>query len=184
MNFEEGKSYNAVVNGQIWTFVYDGTDPEDEEILWITWESGEEEGHSTDYLIPKVEEVGMLQASGIVYPQGMTEDHQWNALQEIIQKPRYFFAGMEVPRAMVLTYHFAPDELLSDLYDRRSDYMDFIYDPDSKLLSVTTPKRVEFPQWIKSKLNVTGIMRIEEEDKTVWKIDCANGDYLKAKIST
>lgn len=180
MNFEKGKAYNAVVNGQIWAFIYDGTDPEDQEILWITWESGEEEGHSKNYLLPKVEEVGMLQASGIVYPKGKTEEDQWNALQEIIKKPRYFFAGMEVPRAMVLTYNFAPDELISDMYDRRRDYMDFIYDPDSKLLTVTTPKGVEFPQWITSKITVTGVMRIEKEDKIIWKIDCSDkNDYLK-----
>lgn len=98
-----------MLNGQIWTFPFDGVDQEDEELYFITWSTGEEEVHSKGELLPGIKEVDTLRAAGIVYPRGQTDEDQYQALRSVMTQPTYRFAGMVVPWAMVLTCNLAPD---------------------------------------------------------------------------
>lgn len=97
MKFEIGKKYDTVVNGQIWSFTFDGADPEDEDIYFITWSTGEEEAHSKDELLPGIQEMGTLRAAGTVYPRGISDEEQYQALRSVMTQPTYRFAGSGSP---------------------------------------------------------------------------------------
>ncbi|RUT38719.1 hypothetical protein EJP82_26770 [Paenibacillus anaericanus] len=158
--FEVGVKYDAIVNGQIWSFTYDGTDPEDEETLWITWMSGEEEAHWKGEILPLIEEYEVLKASGVIYPRGDTEEAQANALADLMAKPTYFFAGMEVPRALVLTDHFAPEGYRGD-----KEYMDFVFDPEKLILTITTPdSTAAVPHWVIGRFPVTATLKLDSAE--------------------
>jgi hypothetical protein len=160
MQFEIGKNYDTVVNGQIWSFTFDGVDPEDEELCFITWSTGEEEDHWKEELIRGIEEVDTLRAAGIVYPRGKSDEHQFQALRSIMTQPTYQFAGMVVPRAMVLTCNFAPDEYNGRFHD---EYMGFEYDPVKHHFNISSPDPdAVLPGWIMERLPVSSVMRVDQ----------------------
>lgn len=162
MQFEIGKKYDTVVNGQIWTFTFDGVDEENEELYLITWSTGEEEVYSKRELLPGIQEVDTLSAAGIVYPRGKSDEDQYLALRSVMSQPTYRFAGMVVPRAMVLTCNFAPDEYeYSGRFD--DEYMGFVYDPEKQLLDISSPDPdAEVPSWIMERIPVSAVMRIDQ----------------------
>lgn len=159
MQFEIGTKYDTVVNGQIWSFTFDGVDPDDENLYFITWSTGEEEIHSKDELLPGIQKVDTLKAAGIVYPRGITEEDQYQALRSVMVQPTYRFAGMVVPRAMVLTCNFAPDDYRGKF---NSEYMGFEYDPEKHYLNISSPDPdAQVPGWIMDRFSVVAVMRIE-----------------------
>lgn len=162
MQFEIGKKYDTVVNGQIWTFTFDGVDEENEELYLITWSTGEEEVYSKRELLPGIQEVDTLSAAGIVYPRGKSDEDQYLALRSVMSQPTYRFAGMVVPRAMVLTCNFAPDEYeYSGRFD--DEYMGFVYDPEKQVLDISSPDPdAEVPRWIMERIPVSAVMRIDQ----------------------
>ncbi|ULO04844.1 hypothetical protein H1230_17005 [Paenibacillus sp. 19GGS1-52] len=175
---EIGKNYDIVVNGQIWSFTFDGLDPDDEEICFITWSTGEEEAHSKGELLPGIEEVDTLRAAGIVYPRGNSDEDQYQALLSIMTQPTYRFAKMVVPRALVLTCNFAPEYYIEKGRVRfNSEYMGFKYDPEKRLLNISSSDPdAKVPNWVMGRFPVSAIMRVEpvpgrEETIFVLKIE-------------
>jgi len=167
LQFEIGNKYDIVVNGQIWSFIYDGADAEDEEFHFITWSTGEEESHSKEELMSGIMELDTLKVAGIVYPRGKSEEDQYQALRSVMLQPTYRFAGMVVPRAMVLSGAFAPDKYIDRHYDKyNKEYMGFEYDPDKHLLNISSsdPDAI-VPSWILERLRVSGVMRIDQGQK-------------------
>lgn len=67
--FEIGKTYDAVVQGEIWSFEYEGIDEDEEDVYIITWMSGECEGLHKSKIEPLVEEAEVLKAAGVIYPR-------------------------------------------------------------------------------------------------------------------
>ncbi|MNW32215.1 hypothetical protein D3C74_91550 [compost metagenome] len=165
--FEEGTMYDAVINGQIWSFRYDGADPDDEQLIWITWATGEEEEHGYDEMIQRMEECKILKAAGIIYPRGDDNEALVNALMELMAKPTYYFANMLVPRGLVLTGHFAPESYYESYYNYKNykdEYMGFIFDPDKRILTITSPDHeASVPQWVTESLPVEGILQMIEQ---------------------
>ncbi|PAD72822.1 hypothetical protein [Paenibacillus campinasensis] len=163
--FSIGKQYDTVVNGQIWSFTFDGVDPEDEDLYFITWSTGEEEIHSKEDLLRGIEEVDILRAAGIVYPRGVSDQDQYEALRSVMDQPTYRFGGMVVPRAMVLTCNFAPEHYYLETRARfDSEYMGFEYDPANSLLNITSPDPdAQLPDWVMDRLPVSAVMRINQD---------------------
>lgn len=158
-----GEKYDMVVNGQIWTFTFDGLDPEDNEFYFITWSTGEEETLSKKELLSGINELDTLTAAGIVYPRDNSDEAQYQALLSIMDESTYRFADMIVPRAMVLTCNFAPDKYImagrSNIY---SEYMGFEYDAEKHLLNISSPDPdAKVPDWVTNRLSVSSLMRIE-----------------------
>lgn len=162
-----GNVYDTVVNGQIWSFTFDGVDPEEEALYLITWNTGEEESCWKDELLPGIEEADILRAAGIVYPRGKSDEDQYQALLTIMSQPTYRFAGMVVPQAMVLTCNFAPEHYMetgSIRYD--SEYMGFEYDPEKHILNITSPDpNADLPSWVMDRIPVSAVMRINQTPK-------------------
>ncbi|KGP77321.1 MULTISPECIES: hypothetical protein [Paenibacillus] len=167
--FKVGSTYDCVVSGQIWAFTVVEVDEENEGKLWITWSTGstgeeeDEECHSIDELLfNKVEDHKNNVAAGIIYPRGDSEEAQFNGLTELISKPRYYFGQMEVPRAFVLTDHFSPEGYRPD-----REYLDFVYDPESSLLRVSSPDpAADVPSWVIERFNVSAVTRVKPETGT------------------
>ncbi|MDN8593094.1 hypothetical protein Q0V21_30665 [Paenibacillus sp. 11B] len=170
--FKVGSTYDCVVNGQIWAFTVVEVDEENEGNLWITWSTGwstgitgeekDEECHSIDELFKKVEDHKNNVAAGIIYPRGDSEEAQFNGLTELISKPRYYFGQMEVPRAFVLTDHFSPEGYRPD-----REYLEFVFDPESSLLRVSSPDpAADVPSWVIERFDVSGVTRVKPETRT------------------
>lgn len=157
---EQGFTYDCVVSGQVWSFTVVEVDADNESDIWITWmhdETAQEECHDIDSLLKKIEEHQNNCFAGIVYPHGDSEEAQAKALSELIEQPRYKFAGMEVPRAMVLTDHFSPEGYRPD-----REYMDFIFDQDKQILTMTSPDpEAAVPQWLLDRLPVVGVLKVD-----------------------
>lgn len=167
MKFEIGKTYDAVVQGQIWSFEYEGTDEDEEDVYIITWMSGECEGLHKSEIEPLVDEAEVLKAAGVIYPRGRSEEEQYKSLCLLIAQPTYFFAGEEVPKAVVLSDHFAPDG-----YTGGKDFLDFTYDKEQKMIAVTSGvPDTTLPDWIVQKFDVVGIMKVKDKGKIVWQIN-------------
>ncbi|WP_150274289.1 hypothetical protein [Paenibacillus tepidiphilus] len=160
---EIGNTYDTVVSGQIWSFTLDGTDPDNEEICFITWSTGEQESHSKGELLPGINEVDTLRAAGIVYPRGDSAEDQYQALLTVMNQPTYRFANMVVPKAMVLTCNFAPEHYIEKWRGRfDSEYMGFEYDPDKRHLNISSPDPdAKVPDWVMERFIVSSMMRIK-----------------------
>jgi hypothetical protein len=163
---EQGRTYDCLVNGQVWSFIVVGVDEENKGDIWITWmndETEQEECHDIDSLLKRIEDHQTNSFAGIIYPRGDSEEAQAKALSELLEKPRYKFAQMEVPRAMVLSDHFSSEGYRSD-----RDYMDFVFDPDSSILTVTSPdSEAHVPSWVMEHFKVSAITQVHGE-KTIF----------------
>ncbi|MFB8378120.1 hypothetical protein [Paenibacillus taichungensis] len=172
-SFDVGATYNAVFHGQIWSFIFNQLDPEDDQVIWITWATGEEEGYSIEEMSPHMDEYETIIAAGVIYPKGNSDEAQAEGLAELIAQPTYIFAGMEVPRSFVLTDHFSPTGYRPD-----GEYMNFTFDQDKQILTMTTPDPdAAVPQWLIDRLSVVGISKIDPlnvHKKTTFHIEVEN----------
>ncbi|GAB6992161.1 P-loop NTPase family protein [Paenibacillus pini] len=165
--FEIGKTYDAVVQGEIWSFEYEGIDEDEEDVYIITWMSGECEGLHKSKIEPLVEEAEVLKAAGVIYPRGRSEEEQYKAICLLIEQPTYFFVGEEVPKAVVLSDHYAPGG-----YKGEKDYLGITYDKAQRMIVVTSRvPDITLPNWIIEKFDVVGTMKIKDKDKIVWQIN-------------
>jgi hypothetical protein len=177
---EKGVAYNAVMNGQIWSFKFIDTDPDEDQIVWITWSNvdGQEEGYELNDLISRMDEYDTLQQAGVIYPRGDREEDLTNALTDLLKKPAYLFGGMEVPRALVLTNHFAPEGYN---YNRSTEtYMSFNFDRQKNMLRISTPDSTAvIPNWIEKGFNVKGVMRgkvkVKEQEEIFFIVELQKG---------
>ncbi|MEN1990286.1 hypothetical protein [Paenibacillus hubeiensis] len=167
---EEGRTYDCVVSGQIWSFTVVEVDEDNEANVWITWNTDDEEQeecHSVDSLLKKIEEHKNNIIAGVIYPRGDSEEAQANALSELLARPRYSFAQMELPRAFVLTDYFSPEGYRPD-----REYLDFVFDPDTSILKISsTDPAATIPGWVLDRFNVVAVTKVNPEkrqDKVVY----------------
>lgn len=169
MNLEVGKTYEFAVNGQLWSFVVKSIDELENDLVFVTWHTGEEEWLYKKELITGVEEADILRIAGVIYPKGKTEKDIIQALDSIILNPTCSIIGQTVPRTLVLINDF-----FSDYPIGKEDYFSFTYDSDTKLLTAASSlQNIDLPDWITSRFNVVGIMRFNKpgrEKKSVFQI--------------
>lgn len=85
----------------------------------------------------------------------------------LIEQPTYFFVGEEVPKAVVLSDHYAPGG-----YKGEKDYLGITYDKAQRMIVVTSRvPDITLPNWIIEKFDVVGTMKIKDKDKIVWQIN-------------
>ncbi|KQY90922.1 hypothetical protein ASD24_24295 [Paenibacillus sp. Root52] len=113
--------------------------------------------------------------AGVIYPRGDSEAALVNALSELLNQPNYKFAEMIVPRALVLTDHFAPEGHSSD-----REYLSFIFNPQTTILEISsTDHTVVIPEWIikyYKPVNVTKINPQKTSDKLVYLLHLNSED--------
>ncbi|WP_337035156.1 hypothetical protein [Paenibacillus illinoisensis] len=159
---EQGRTYDCVVSGQVWSFTVVDIDEDHEQNIWILWaadEEGQEECHSVDSLLKKVTEHKNNISAGVIYPRGDSEEAQVMALSELLAEPRYKFAQMEVSRALILTDHFSPKGQSPD-----KEYLEFVFDPDTSMLKITSPdSEATIPSWLIEHFKISAITQVHSK---------------------